>query len=552
MLLNPAHLKRAAHVAAVFNRHGLTNLVVSSGVGTLLGASPSLPREEEKRSDQAARLRLALTALGPTFIKAGQFLSTRPDLVPPEYAEELSRLQDDAPHVPADEVRRVVEEDLGFALEQVFRDFDPRPRAAASLGQVHNAVLHSGERVAVKVQRPNIDEPIRRDIALMSDLAEWMAEHTETGKLYDLPGVVRELELSLNDELNYRIEASNMRLFAANLAGFDHIRIPRVYTEFSAHRVLTMERVEGVKATLYDTIGREDHARDLARQFIEAYLKQIAIDGVVHSDPHAGNFYVDDDGKLVIMDFGMVAHVDEKRRGDFVRLLISYAEGDAYHAAETLLDISTLQEDSDINGFRNEVSHIMARDQHLPPEESLAGMVLLQMTQIAYKYRIQAPGATTMLGKTLLSMNAIARHLDPRLDLTAVTREYLGGALLRHSVRQNTPGRAYRNWGELEELATYAPMRVNRILDILSDNQFQVRLVTKETEQLLDGLQKVANRIALSGIIASLIIGAALIMQFDVGPRLGGFPLISTLGFGAAVALGLWLALSILVQDKKR
>src|SRR5690606_38239176 len=157
----------------------------------------------------------------------------------------------------------------------------------------------------------------------------------------------------------------------------------------------------------YDVRGRESHAATLAREFIEAYLKQIAIDGVVHGDPHAGNFVVDESGRLVIMDFGMVVHVDEKLRGDFVRLLISYAEGDAYHAAETLLDLSSLKEEADVDGFRNEVSHIMARDQHLPPEESLVGVVLLQMTQVAYKYRIRVPSTTTMLGKTLLSMSAI-------------------------------------------------------------------------------------------------------------------------------------------------
>ena len=552
MLLKPAHIKRSAHIAAVFNHHGLTNLVVSSGVGAALGLQPSVPQEEHKRSDQAIRLRHALTKLGPTFIKAGQFLSTRPDLVPAEYITELSRLQDDAPHVPFEEVRAVIEEDLGLSIKELFRHFETTPRAAASLGQVHNAVLHSGEPVAVKVQRPGIAEPIRRDLELMHDLAAWMAEHSDTGKLYDLPGVVRELDTSLRDELNYRIEASNMRLFARNLADFDHIRIPRVYPDLSSRRVLTMEWIEGVKATKYDTRGREPHAAELAREFIEAYLKQIAIDGVVHSDPHAGNFFVDEDGNLVIMDFGMVVHVDEKLRGDFVRLLISYAEGDAYHAAETLLDISSLKEEADINGFRNEVSHIMARDQHLPPEESLAGLVLLQMTQVAYKYRIQVPSTTTMLGKTLLSMSAIAQHLNPRLDITAVTREYLGNALLQYRIRQNTPGRAYRNWGELEEMVTYAPMRINRILDILSDNQFQVKVVSHETEELLDGLQKVANRIALSGIIAALIIGAALIMEFDVGPKFWGFPLVSTIGFGAAVALGVWLAISIMVQDRKR
>lgn len=551
MLLKPAHLRRAAHIAAVFSRHGLANLVVSSGVGAALGMRPTAPEQEEKRSDQAARLRAALTDLGPTFIKAGQFLSTRPDLIPAEYIAELSTLQDSVPRIPFDEVRAVVEEELGLTLSEAFRRVNPEPRAAASLAQVHDAELHTGEKVVLKVQRPDITSPIRRDLELMHDLAAWMAEHAEAGRIYDFPGVVRELETSLRDELNYRIEASNMRLFAANLAEFDHVRVPRVYPELSTGCLLTMERIEGVKATDWDPRGREQRAALLAREFIEAYLKQIALDGVVHSDPHAGNFLVDQHGNLVIMDFGMVFHVDEKLRGDFVRLLISYAEGDAYHAAETLLDISSVPPEADVHGFRDEVSHLMARDQHLPPEESLDGLVLLQVTQVAYRYRIRVPATTTMLGKTLFSMSAIARHLDPRMDLFAITREYLTDAVLIHRIRQYTPGRAYRNLGEVEQMATYAPMRINRILDILSDNQLRLMVHTPGMADLLDGLQKIANRIALGAISGSLIIGSALAMAYDVGPRLWGYPLISTIFFLAAATLSLSMAISIVIHDRK-
>jgi predicted unusual protein kinase regulating ubiquinone biosynthesis (AarF/ABC1/UbiB family) len=552
MLLKPAHIRRAASIAAVFARHGLTHLVVSSGLGALLGTKPAPPDGEAKRTGEATRLGEALEELGPTFVKLGQFLSTRPDLLPPEYVAALSRLQDNTTHVPFAQIRAVVEDDLGLTLSEAFADFEETPRAAASLSQVHNAVLHSGENVAVKIQRPSIEEPIRRDLDMLHDLADWMAEHTDAGKLYDLPGVVQELDDSLRDELNYRIEAGNMRLFAGNLREFEHIRIPAVYEELSARRVLTMERVDGVKVTEFDVRGDEAHAADLARDFVEAYLKQIAIDGAVHSDPHAGNFFVSAAGDLVILDFGMVVHVDEKMRGDFVRFLISYAEGDAWHAAETLLDISTLKEDADVDGFRNEVSHIMARDQHLPPQEAMAGIVLLKMTQVAYKYRIRVPSTTTMLGKALLSMSSIAQHLDPRMDLRRITRDYMSDALLRRRITQTTPGRAFRNWGEMEQMLTYAPMRLNRILDLLSENRFQIRLVTQETEELLDGLQKIANRIAFGIIDGAIILGSALMMKYEAGPHLWGYPLLSTLGFIVSIVLGFWLIWSIVAHDRKK
>lgn len=553
MLLKPAHIKRAAAVASVFTRHGLTHLVVGSGLEFLLGAHPQdTPEAGRKRENDAVRLGQALEELGPTFVKLGQFLSTRPDLLPPEYVAALSRLQDDTNHLPFAKVRAVVEDELGMTLGEAFACFSETPRAAASLSQVHNAVLHTGEHVAVKVQRPDIEEPIRRDLDLLHDLAAWMAEHTDAGKIYDLPGVVRELDDDLRDELNYRIEAANMRLFARNLEEFEHIRIPVVYDALSTRRVLTMDRVDGVKVTDYDVRGRERHAAVLAREFVEAYLKQIAIDGAVHSDPHAGNFFVDADDQLVILDFGMVVHVDEKMRGDFVRFLISYAEGDAWHAAETLLDISTLQENADVDGFRNEVSHLMARDQHLPAEEAMAGVVLLKITQVAYKHRITVPGTTTLLGKALLSMSSIARHLNPNMDVRGITRDYMSSALLRRRITQTTPGRAYRNWGEMEAMLTYGPMRINRILDLLSENRFQVRLVTSETEELLDGLQKIANRIAFGIIDGAVLIGSAMMMQYEAGPKLWGYPLLSTLGFLAAAAVGFWLIWSIVVHDRKR
>lgn len=552
MLLKPAHIKRAASIAAVFTRHGLAHLVVSSGLGALLGTRPDSPEAARRRADEAVRLGEALEELGPTFVKLGQFLSTRPDLLPPQYVAALSRLQDNTKRLPFEEVRAVVEEELGMTLGEAFACFEAEPRAAASLSQVHNAVLHSGEPVAVKVQRPDIEEPIRRDLDMLHDLAGWMSEHTDAGKIYDLPGVVQELDDSLSDEMNYRIEAANMRLFAHNLREFEHIRVPEVYEALSTRRVLTMDRVDGVKVTEFDVRGREPQAAMLARDFVEAYLKQIAIDGAVHSDPHPGNFFVDDDGNLAILDFGMVVHVDEKMRGDFVRFLISYAEGDAWHAAETLLDISTLKEDADVDGFRNEVSHIMARDQHLPPEEAMAGIVLLRVTQVAYKHRVAVPSTTTLLGKALLSMSSIAQHLNPHMDVRGITRDYMASALLRRRITQTTPGRAYRNWGEMEQALTYAPMRLNRILDLLSENRFQVRIVTNETEQLLDGLQKIANRIAFGIIDGAILVGSALIMQFDVGPKLWGYPLFATLGFVTAMAVGFWLIWSIMAHDRRK
>lgn len=313
-----------------------------------------------------------------------------------------------------------------------------------------------------------------------------------------------------------------------------------------------MELVNGVKVTEYDTRGRERHAAALARQFVEAYLKQITIDGAVHSDPHAGNFFVDDKGLLVAMDFGMVMHVDEKMRGDFVRLLISYAEGDAYHAAETLLDISTLEDAADVSAFRNEVSHLMAHDQHLPPEEALGGLVLLRMTQIAYKHHIRVPSTITMLGKTLFSMAHIAQHLNPTMDIAAVTREYLSNALMQSRMRQATPGRFFRALGEWEETITYAPMRVNRLLDVLGENRLQVRVVTDETEEVMRGLQKVANRIAFGVIDAGILVGSALMMPYHIGPYWGGFPMVAGAGFLLAVALGFWLMLQIVTQDRRR
>lgn len=552
MILKPAHLKRTAEIAAVLTRHGLADLVVRSGIGALVGVPPVAPHEETKRTRQGARLRSALEELGPTFVKMGQFLSTRPDLLPAEYIQELSRLQDDSVKVPFERIRAIVEEDLGLKLSEAFAAFDEEPRAAASLAQVHNAVLHTGECVVVKVQRPEVHERVNRDLDLLTDLAAWMAEHTDAGKVYDLPGVVRELRITLTDEMNYRIEAGNLRTFERNLREFQHIRIPRVFDELSSRRVLTMERLDGVKVTEYPVIGREKLCHHLAREFIEAYLKQIAIDGAVHSDPHAGNVLVAEENHLVLMDFGMVVHIDEKMRSNFVRLLISYAEGDAFHATETLLDISTVSEDSDVAGFRSAVSHSVARDQHLPPEESMGGLVLLQMTQMAFRFRIQVPSTATMLAKTLLSMSHIAQHLSPTLNLGAVIRDYLSNALVQQYVQNATPGRSFRAWGEWEQMVTYTPMRINRILDLVADNQLQVRVVTRETEELIEGLQKIANRIAFGIIDGAIIVGSALMMQYHVGPHLWGFPMLATIGFLAATIMGFWLLVSIFIHDRRK
>jgi len=410
MILNPKYLPRLVSTTRLFTRYGLLDFAKG---GSLLAAQGATLDEDDKHGDgdelatKAVAFREKLVELGPAYIKLGQILSTRPDMIPPAYVKELEHLQDNVPPMDIEEVERCIEEDLGARIHKLFASFDETPLGSASLGQVHAAQLRDGRDVVVKVQRPGIREILAEDIAFFRELASFLTAHTSAGDKVDIIGIVQQVERALVEELDYRTEARNAASFRKALAGFPHILIPRVIDAYTTHRVLTMQRVRGVKVSEIPPITRIDYDfSSLADEFARAYLHQITGTGHFHADPHPGNIFVvlpgrenpltpaeavaldrraevrkpatpliqseteamrdatdiadPDDPKLAMVDFGMTAHLTESMRDSVVRLFLAIAENRGDAAAEVLIDIGEQTDTFDRNAYTREVASIVA------------------------------------------------------------------------------------------------------------------------------------------------------------------------------------------------
>lgn len=543
-----ARWRRYSEIASTFARHGLSELVAESGLARYAGRT-RIAREARGRS-RGEQLRLALEELGPTFVKLGQFMSTRPDLLPPDIIRELAVLQDEVPPFPYGEAVAIIEEELGRPLGAVFAHFEQTPAASASLGQVYYARLLTGEEVAVKVQRPGILVPLETDLAILHRTAHFLQEHSRLAATIDFTGTAEQFERSIREELDYHQEEANVAAICRNLAGFELLHIPRPYPAQSSRRVLTLERVFGHRLVdVPPTVPRERlHA--LARELLKAYLKQIGVDGLFHADPHPGNLWIDDRHRLALLDFGMVARLDESDRERFIRLLGAIAEGNGERVAAVLLEISPSSAQVDIADFKREIVALVAREQATAAEDAQFGRSLLEMLQAAYRNGVRLPATATMLGKAMLNADAATAILDPELRPVEVVREYMTQLAASRARLFLSRTRLMRLLTDTATLLVDLPSRLNRLGARLSDEGLRVTVEVDDLTEVLLHMRKIANRIAFGLINGAIIVGAALVAQIHAGPTLGGYPVLATAGFIIAALMGFYMLVEILLTDR--
>jgi len=539
--------RRYSEIATVLARHGLAELAAEAGLGRFVRRARVPPELWDRRRGE--RLRLALEALGPVFIKFGQFLSTRPDLLPEETLAELAALQDEVPPFPFPQAVAVVEQELGRPLAELFCSFGPEPAASASLGQVYHARLPAGDEVAVKVQRPGIREQVETDLAILHRTARFLQEHSKLSRTVDFLGIADEFDRSLHDELDYLQEERNTTTIGRNLAGFERVRVPRVYPEYTCRRVLTLERIFGHKITQLPPGLDAEQLRPLAREFIKAYLKQVAVDGIFHADPHPGNVWLDNEGCLVLMDFGMVARLDESEQERFIRLLLAFVDGNGDQVAATLLEMSPAEEVETAN-FKRDIGALVARYQTAALAEAQLGRAVLEMTRAATANGVRLPSNTIMLGKALLNADAVARVLDPELRPVEVVQGYLTEFALSRTRALFSRTQLLRVAVELVTMLEDLPSRVNALITRLSENEFRFTVQVDRVAEVLVHMRKIANRITFGVINGSIIIGAALLAQVRAGPTIAGYPALATIGFLVAALMGFYMLVDILLTDR--
>lgn len=524
-------------------------------IASLLWRHRKLDRDRGASIDAKAKeLTDALEQMGPTFIKLGQVLSTRPDLVPAAYVTALQRLQDRVTPFDTDTLETIVSVELGGArLSKAFSRFDPRPIAAASLGQVHRAALRDGRDVVVKVQRPGIQKRVADDLATLEPIASFFDKHTLAGRTYEFGLMLEEFKVSLLRELDYLCEAKNLRALHDNLSAFPHIVVPRPIDDYTTSRVLTMEFIAGSKITaLSPVVLTEIDGMTLASEVFRAWLKQILVDGMFHADPHPGNILLTNDGRIALLDVGMVAYLSPSWRDGLFRLLLSLAEGRSDEVADVCVELSEAHEDFDERVFRKKVAQIVARQQNASAEEVEVGRLVVEISQAATASGIRVPSELTMLGKTLLNLDAIARALAPAFQPNQAVREHARELMQQRLSQQVSSAHVFQKALEVNELVQRLPTRVNRLMESLSHNRLKVKVDVIDETVLIDGMQKVANRITTGLILAALILASTMMMKIETRFTLFGYPGIAIVLFLVSALLGLFLVVNVVWKDRKR
>lgn len=513
-------------------------------------ASDRDPGELTADAAEARAFAADLERLGPTFIKLGQLLSTRADLLPPAYLEALARLQDDVGPFPFAEVEHILRDELHVRLSKAFEAFDREPLAAASLGQVHRAVLRGGREVAVKVQRPGVRERVVKDLDALDEVAALMARFSPTTRALDAPGILEEFRRTLLCELDYREEARNLVALAHQLRDLERIIVPLPIDDYTTSRLLTMDYIHGTKITSVAPLEwTEVDGVQLGEELFRAYLHQILVDGVFHADPHPGNVLLTPDHRLALIDLGMVGRLSGPMQDRLFRLMLAIADARGDEAASVLLAMGEKGDDFDEMRVRRLIIQMVGRYQHVAARDLNVGRVMLEMARAGTTHGVRMPPELALLGKALLNLDLIGRRLDPEFDVNASMRRNATQLMQRRFVKTLTQGSAFSTALEVRDFAERLPGRLNRILDALSGNDLRLKIEVIDHGSIIDGLQKVANRIALGLVLAALIVGAAMLMQVQTRFTILGYPGFAMLLFLAAAAGGFWMAWTVLAGD---
>ncbi|MFZ3173176.1 MAG: AarF/ABC1/UbiB kinase family protein [Carboxydocellales bacterium] len=545
------HIGRYKEVAAVLARNGFGFILVETGLSDLLPFSrrfiPKLDTGEIMSVGQ--RIRQVIEELGPTFIKMGQIASTRPDLVPAAIITELEKLQDNVPSFPFSEIRQIIQEELGIQIEKLFVDFEEVPLAAASIGQVHRAVLFSGETVAVKVQRPHISTIIETDLEILMDIAGLAEQRLDWAKRYQITEIIDEFAKSLRAELDYTMEGRNAEKMALQFSDNSKISIPKIYEDYSAKKVLTMEYIQGTKLSQTERLIELGYdTSEIAKQIVEAIFHQILIEGFFHGDPHPGNILVLPDQVITFLDFGMVGRLAPQMKHHFASLVISMLRKNTDDMIRVILDMGIVPSDINISRLRSDIDALRDKYLDIPFKQVSLGRAVNELFTVAFNHRIRISPDLTLLGKTLLTLEGSVEKLAPDLSVMDIARPF-GYKLLKERYNINTiTKKTFKKINEYVDILLDLPKLIKEMTHNLKDGKIRVEVRISEIGLVLKKLDRISNQLSFSIVLLSFsILMMGIIIASALGDRLFIWHFSAVdLGFMIASLMFVWLLFSIL------
>ena len=545
------HLNRYQRILRVLFKYGFNDLVDRLHIDQYLESGLQMinrkPREQIARLSRPERLRLVFEELGPTFIKLGQLLSTRPDLIPAEYLDELARLQDEVPPFSLAEVHAIFREELGRSPDEVFHYFDAEPLAAASIGQVHRARLDSGAEVVVKVQRPDIENVIAVDLEILAHLAGLMEQYLEEVQGHRPTAIVQEFARSLSREIDFAVELANVQRFARQFKNNTAIHVPLVYPELSTQRVLVMEYVLGIKASMAGQLREQGYDLPLiAERGATLVMEQIFVHGFFHADPHPGNLFILPDNVVCFIDFGQMGRLSRKDREDFTDLVLDLVAGDERTVVEGVLKVTVQLGEVDRESLGRDLGGLVDLYLYRPLGELEAGRILQDLLDLVTRHKLTFKPAFYQMMKALSTVEGVGLMLDPKLELIRLARPFMRRIRLERMRPARLAEEIARTGSGYLQLLRELPEELRTILRQLRGGRMRLEFEHRGLQSLGAALDRVSNRIAFAIVLAALIVGSSLIVLSDIPPHWHDIPVIGLLGFLVAGIMGFWLLLSII------
>ena len=555
------HIRRYRQIILVFAKHGFGTLMDHMGILSYLKIGRKVKKTAETEIYQLTvgqRLRLSLEELGTTFIKLGQILSTRPELLPPDIMEELEKLQDAVPPFPFAEVRNVIEDELGDELENIFASFEKKPLAAASIAQVHLAEITPGNRVVVKVQRPKIERYIKIDIEILEDLADFIDNHTKYGKLYNFSRMIQEFKNSLADELNFRVEGENAVKFRRNFQRDEGVIVPNIFWMHTTRRVLTMEYVDGTRINDIEALDKKGIDRKLiAYNLTTSLLNQMLRDGFFHADPHPGNIMVVEGNVIAFLDLGMVGRLSEQQKTQFLKMLRGISTKNSRFIIDGIIGLNAMPSHVNMKSLEKDIDTIRDKYSTMPLSQIRFDEVFREIFDVAFLYNIELPSEFTLLIKALMTLEGIVEVLDPQLSVLEVAEPMAGQLILRLFSPGKIGKEVLEGAMDYGNLAKKFPSSILNFIRKLEEDEFALEFKLNDIDRIVNRFDKAFHSLQLTVVLlaVSIIIGA-IIISFGMTAQTGGLEAyvlnLTVLKIGLALAAAIVVSLIISVLRSGR